>query len=81
MRVNSKAGEEDCRHFAKHPTTCPCVVEGRTLDRRRTQGTRELLVRETVRNANTALVRGFNLSYHNKETILFTLDPHYGNLN
>ena len=21
----------------------------------------------------------FNLSYHNKETILFTIDPHYGN--
>ena len=27
------------------------------------------------------LVRGFNLSYHNKDTILFTVDPHYGNLN
>ena len=26
-------------------------------------------------------VRGFNLSYHNKETILFTIDPQYGNLN
>ena len=28
-----------------------------------------------------ALVKGFNLSYHNKEAILFTIDPHYGNLN
>ena len=27
------------------------------------------------------LVKGFNLSYQNKETILFTIDPHYGNLN
>ena len=27
------------------------------------------------------LVRGFNLSYHKKETILFTIDPYYGNLN
>ena len=27
------------------------------------------------------LVRGFNLSYHNIETILFTMDPQYGNLN
>ena len=25
------------------------------------------------------LVRGFDLSYHNKETMLFTIDPHYGN--
>ena len=27
------------------------------------------------------LVKEFNLSYHNKETILFTIDPQYGNLN
>ena len=27
------------------------------------------------------LVKGFSLSYHNKETMLFTLDPHYGTLN
>ena len=27
------------------------------------------------------LVRGFVLSYHKKETVLFTRDPHYGNLN
>ena len=27
------------------------------------------------------LVRGFNLSYHNKETISFTKDPYYVNLN
>ena len=26
-------------------------------------------------------VRGFRLSYHNKETILLTIDPCYGNLN
>ena len=26
-------------------------------------------------------VNGFNLSYHNKETILITIDPYYGNLN
>ena len=26
------------------------------------------------------LVKGFNLSYHDKETILFTIDPYYGNL-
>ena len=28
-----------------------------------------------------ALVKGFHLSYHNKETIVFTIDPQYGNLN
>ena len=27
------------------------------------------------------LVRGFISSYHNKETTIFTIDPHYGNLN
>ena len=27
------------------------------------------------------LVKGFKLSYDNKETILFTIDPYYGNLN
>ena len=27
------------------------------------------------------LVKGLNLSYYNKETILFTIDPYYGNLN
>ena len=27
------------------------------------------------------LAKGFNLSYHNKETILLTIDPYYGNLN
>ena len=26
------------------------------------------------------LVKGFNLHDHNKETILFTIDPYYGNL-
>ena len=25
-------------------------------------------------------VKGFSLSYHNKETLLFTIDPYYGNL-
>ena len=28
-----------------------------------------------------ALVKGFSFSCHNKETILFTIDPHSGNLN
>ena len=27
------------------------------------------------------LVKGLNLSYHNKETIFFTTDPYYGNFN
>ena len=27
------------------------------------------------------LVRDFTLSYHSKETISFTIDPHSGNLN
>ena len=27
------------------------------------------------------LVTGFNISYHEKETILSTTDPYYGNLN
>ena len=27
------------------------------------------------------LVKGFNLSHHNKETRLFAIDPYYGNLN
>ena len=27
-----------------------------------------------------ALVKGFNVSYQNKETILFSVDPYYGNL-
>ena len=26
------------------------------------------------------LVRGFNLNHHNKETIVYTIDPHYGTL-
>ena len=29
---------------------------------------------------NWVLVRGFNLSCHNKETMLCTIDPQYGNL-
>ena len=28
----------------------------------------------------SVLVKGFNLSYHSKETILFTIDACYGNL-
>ena len=34
-----------------------------------------------VDSPNWVLVKGFNLSYYNKETILFTIDPYYGNLN
>ena len=30
---------------------------------------------------NWVLVQEFNLSCHNKEAILFTIDPYYGNLN
>ena len=30
---------------------------------------------------NWALVRGFSLSYHNRETLLLTIDPYCGNLN
>ena len=26
-------------------------------------------------------LREFDLSYHNKETLLFTIDPYFGNLN
>ena len=29
---------------------------------------------------NWVLVRGLYISSHNKETILFTKDPHYGNI-
>ena len=28
-----------------------------------------------------ALVIGFYVSYHDKETILFAIDPYFGNLN
>ena len=31
-------------------------------------------------NIDWALVKGFNLSYH-KGTMIFTMDPYYGNLN
>ena len=34
-----------------------------------------------IRDRSWALVKGFNLSYYNKETILFTVDPYNGNLN
>ena len=30
---------------------------------------------------NWVLVKGFNLSHHDKETIIFSIDPDYGNLN
>ena len=30
--------------------------------------------------ATWVLVKGFNLSYNDKDTILFTMDPDYGNL-
>ena len=30
---------------------------------------------------NWVLVRGLDLSYHKRETILFIIDPYYGNLN
>ena len=29
---------------------------------------------------NRALVKGFTLSYHDKETVLLNIDPYYGNL-
>ena len=34
-----------------------------------------------MRQMILGLVKGINLSYHNKETVLFTIDPYYGNLN
>ena len=30
---------------------------------------------------NWVLVKGLNNSYHNKETVLYTIDPYYGKLN
>ena len=35
----------------------------------------------TKQDKSWVLVKGFNLNYHNKETVLFTIDPHYDNLN
>ena len=32
------------------------------------------------RKYDWVLVKGFSLSYHNKETALFAVDPYYGNL-
>ena len=34
-----------------------------------------------VRASSGLLLGGFNLSYHNTETMLSTIDPHNGNLN
>ena len=34
-----------------------------------------------ILNVAGFLLRGFNLSYDEKETIVFTIDPYYGNLN
>ena len=34
----------------------------------------------TLEPSYWVLVRGFNLSYHNGETIVFIIDPYYGNL-
>ena len=39
---------------------------------------KELLI--PPRMATWVLVKGFNLSYNDKDTILFTMDPDYGNL-
>ena len=33
-----------------------------------------------AKEETSVLVKGFNKSYHNKETMLFTIDPYYGNL-
>ena len=33
-----------------------------------------------MRVPNWVFVNGFNFSCHNKKTILFTVDPYYGNL-
>ena len=35
----------------------------------------------TRKARNWVLVKGFNVSYQNKGTMLFTIDPYYGNLN
>ena len=37
---------------------------------------------KSIRRSRTvwALVKGFTLSYHNTQAILFTIDPYYGNL-
>ena len=34
-----------------------------------------------LQRASWVRVKELNLSYHNEETILFTIDPYYGNLN
>ena len=34
-----------------------------------------------LRGSHWDLAKGFYLSYHNKETILFIMDPYYSNLN
>ena len=38
---------------------------------------------KTVQSSHKPFISAFGwvlLSYHNEETILFTIDPHYGNL-
>ena len=37
--------------------------------------------REAYATFSWALVRGFSLSFYSKETILFTIEPYYGDLN
>ena len=41
----------------------------------------DLVFRAIPRQQNWILVKGFSLSYYNKETTLFAIDPYYGNLN
>ena len=38
------------------------------------------LTTETPPESYWVIVKGFNLSYHSKETLLSTIDPYYGNL-
>ena len=52
----------------------------------RLQCVRQLVSNRCAKHKTTAvpiywvLVKGFTLSYHTKETFLFTIDLHYGNL-
>ena len=43
--------------------------------------TYQLLINTLYADPYWVIVKGFNLSYQNRETILFTIDPYYGNLN
>ena len=40
-----------------------------------------ILVEGLAFRLDWVLVKGFNLSYHNMQTRLFTIDPYYGSLN